>query len=230
MSYNDEELNKLTYELALKYDNRKYCQYYFSLLKTKHILISTFFNNTDYNSKIIKIDLFLFSFTIYYTINTLFFNDNTMHKIYEDHGDFNFIYQLPQIIFSSLISILLNTLLKILALSQQSILKLKKDKTKTNLDKKELKLKNKLKIKFIVFFIVSTILLLFFWYYVSMFCAIYVNTQLHLIKDTLISYGLSLSYPFLIYLAPGLFRIPSLSNPKNKYRILYNISKIIQLI
>ena len=56
-SYNDEELNNLEYKFALKYDNRKYCQYYLSLVKTKHALIFTFFNNTDYNLKIIKIYL-----------------------------------------------------------------------------------------------------------------------------------------------------------------------------
>ena len=61
MSYNDEELNNLDYELALRYDKRNYCQYYFSLLKTKHAIIFTFCNNTDYNLKIIKIDLFLFN-------------------------------------------------------------------------------------------------------------------------------------------------------------------------
>ena len=63
-----------------------------------------------------------------------------------------------------------------------------------------------------------------------MFCAIYVNTQLHLIKDTLISFGLSLLYPFGINLMPGIFRIPSLSNPKNKRSYLYSLSKIVQLI
>ena len=82
-----------------------------------------------------------------------------------------------------------------------------------------------------LYFIISTILLLLlFWYYLSMFCAIYKNTQLHLIKDTLISFGLSLVYPFGISLFPGLFRIPSLSNKKGKRKYLYSISKILQLL
>ena len=56
------------------------------------------------------------------------------------------------------------------------------------------------------------------------------NTQIHLIKDTLISFSLSLVYPFFIYLIPGLFRIPALSEPKNKRNYLYNFSKFIQMI
>ena len=63
-----------------------------------------------------------------------------------------------------------------------------------------------------------------------MFCAIYVNTQSHLIKDTLISFATSLISPFGIYLIPGIFRIPSLSNKKHKRNYLYGISKIIQMI
>jgi hypothetical protein len=230
MDYNENELNKLTYKLALKYDHRKYFQYYISLLKTKHIFLFTFFNNNDYNIKLIKIDLFLFNFALYYAVNAMFFNDDTMHKIYKDKGNFNFVYQLPQIVYSSLISIIINSILKLLALSERDILAYKSLDDKTNLQKKEIKLNKKLQIKFLLYFIISNILVLFFWYYLSMFCAIYVNTQIHLIKDTLISYGLSQIYPFGIYLFPGIFRIPSLSNHKAKREILYKISKIIQII
>ena len=230
MKRKDIELSDLKYNLALKYDKRSYCSYYISLLRIKHSFIFTFFNNDDYNSKIIKIDLFLFGFSLYYTVNAFFFSDDTMHKIYEDKGAFNFIYQLPQIIYSSLISGVINFLLKYLALSEGLIIDFKKDKKDENLEKRKEDLDYKLKIKFILYFIISTIFLLFFWYYLSMFCAVYVNTQIHLIKDTLISFSLSLVYPFLIYLIPGLCRIPALSNRKNKRKYLYGISKIIQMI
>ena len=42
-NYNDEELNSLDYNNAKKYDKRKYFQYYLSLIKTKHLLLFTFF-------------------------------------------------------------------------------------------------------------------------------------------------------------------------------------------
>ena len=62
-----------------------------------------------------------------------------------------------------------------------------------------------------------------------MFGAVYRNTQNHLINDTLISFGLSLIYPFGINLLPGLCRIPALSN-QNKNKYLYNLSKFINII
>ena len=78
----DEEINGLSYELALQYDKRTYFQYYASLIKTQHNLICAFFNNNHYNSRIIKINLFFIGFSIEYVVNALFFNDDTMHKIY----------------------------------------------------------------------------------------------------------------------------------------------------
>ena len=160
----------------------------------------------------------------------MFFNDNTMHKIYENKGKFQFVYQLPQIIYSLLISIIFNTLLKLLALSETDILTLKSKTENKDLNKKGKDLNKKLQIKFVLYFIISTILLFLFCYYLSMFCTIYKNTQLHLIKDTLISFGLSLVYPFGINLLPGLFRIPSLSNKKGNRKYLYVISKILQML
>ena len=112
-----------------------------------------------------------------------------MHKIYEDQGSYNFVYQLPQIIYSSLISIILDVPLKLLALSEDNILDLKKEKGKKNIDKRVKILKKKLGFKFIFYFLISIIFLVFFWYYLSMFCTIYRNTQYHLIKDTIISFG-----------------------------------------
>ena len=230
MEYNAQEYNQLSYEKALKLDKRTFCEYYISLVKTKHDLIFSFYYNNDYNSRIIKIDLFFISFTIYYTVNALFFNDDTMHKIYEDKGKYHIIYQLPQIIYSTLTSAVLNILLKLLGLSESDILELKEKKKIIGLNKRNKELNSKLQIKFLLFFIVSFIFLLFFWYYISMFCAIYSNTQTHLIKDTLLSFTLSMIYPFGIYLLPALFRIPALSNENNKRNCLYKLSKILQMI
>ena len=226
---NDYEINNLSYNDALKKDKRTYIQYYFSLLKTKHLIIFTFYTKTDYNSRIIKIILFLFSFGLYFTINALFFTDSTMHKIYEDQGTFNFIYQIPQILYSTIITGLINTIIKYLSLTEKDILDIKKEQNKKlNLDEKKSKLINYLALKFIIFFILLFTFLILFWYYLSSFCAVYKNTQIHLINDTLISFGLSLLYPFGLNLLPGILRIPSLKTKDRE--CIYKISQIIQLI
>ena len=227
--YIDEEINEFSYNLAIKLDKRNYCQYYISLLKTKHSLFFALCNNNDYNSRIIKIDLFLIGFTIDYTVNALFFNDDTMHKIYQNKGKFDLESQLLIIICSTLISMVLNAPLNYLSLSNDAIIAFKQYKSKINILKMSKLLENRLKIKFSFYFIIGFLLLSFFWYYISMFCVIYKNTQLHLLKDTLISFGFSLIIPFGIYLFPGIFRIPALSNRKSKKACLYNFSKFLQL-
>ena len=229
-SFNDAELNGLSYEAALNYDKRNFCQYYFSLFKTKHDIIFSFCTSNDYNLKIIKIDLFFFNFIFSLEINALFFNDDTMHKIYEDEGSFNLLYQIPQILYSTLISNFISIFINMLALSEDNILAFKQIKEIKNLNKKKLNLNKKLKIKFLIYFIFSSLFLLFFWYYISMFCAIYVNTQIHLIKDTLLSFILSLIYPIFLYFIPSIFRMIALSNPKNKRVYFYKVSQFIENI
>ena len=229
MEYIDEEINVLPYILALQFDTRAFCQYYISLLRARYILIFSFCYNNDYNSKLIKIDLFFVGFSIYYTVNALFYNDDTMHNIYVTNGSFSIEYQLTKIIYSSIISIALNYLLKLLALSNKKIIAFKRNKNKKNVNVRGAVLSYILKIKFIFYFLFSFLFLLFFWYYLSMFGAIYINTQFHLLKDTLVSFGLSLLYPFVLCLLPGLFRIPALSSPKKKREYLYRFSKFIQM-
>ena len=230
MKPNEFELNTLSYKVALKEDKRTFIQYYFSLLKTKHLFMFSFYPLNDYNSRVIKFISFFLYFTISYTVNALFFNDSTMHQIYEDEGEFNFIYQIPQILYSFMISSILNSLLKTLSLSEKNILEIKHYLNIQNLDKKAVEVLKCLSYKFMLFFIISSSFLLFSWYYLGCFCAVYVNTQIHLIKDTIISFGISLLYPVGLYIIPGIFRIPALRAKKQNKEIMYKFSKFIQLI
>ena len=225
----DFELDLIEYKEALIKDKRTYCEYYLSLLKNKHPLIFSFATYIDYNLYIVKIFLFFFSFSLNLTVNALFFNDDTMHKIYEDKGKFNFLYQIPQIIYSTLISIVISILIKKLALSQKKIMEIKKEKNKNILDKKYYqKLLKNLKIRFVLFFIISFLILLFFLYYITCFCGVYINTQTHLIKDSVISLITSLFIPLIICLIPGIFRIYSLKGEKPNKEYAYKFSIFLE--
>ena len=158
LAYNDKELIELKFKLALKYDRRTLIQLYYSFLKIDHILIKIL-NLSDYNSLIIKIYLLFYSYSLSYTINALFFNDDTIHRIMEDEGRFNFLYQLPQIIYSSIISYLLNMILEYLALSEDKILEFKNERIGKKTSENSRILLNTLKFRFICFFILSFLFL-----------------------------------------------------------------------
>ena len=199
------------------------------MIKKKQLILFTFIPSNDYNLITIKIALFLFSFSLYFTINGFFFIDENMHNIYVNNGNFNIIFQLPQILYSTIITSFINVILKSLSLSENSILKIKNANEKEYI-KKSKEIERCLKIKFILFFIFSFLFMSFFWYFISCFCAVYKNTQSILIKDTLLSFGLSMIYPFGINLIPGIFRIPALRSEKRNKNCIYNFSKIIALI
>ena len=138
------------------------------------------------------------------------------------------IYRIPLILYSFLISSILTIIINYFSLSQKSILEIKNERYMEKIEYKIPVIFKCLTIKFSIFFELSFIFLIFFWYYLSCFWDVYKNTQLFLIKDAIFCFILSLFYPFLINLLPGILRIPSLSN-RNR-RIMYKFSKIIELL
>ena len=229
LDYIDDELNDLEYKDAIKVDKRTYAQYYISLLKAKNLFIFSFITKNDYNSKIIKIYLFFYTFLIEYVISAMFYTDSTMHEIYVDEGSFDIIYQLPQIIYSSLISNVINFIITTLGLFQGDILKIKNCNINI-ISRKTKEVLKCIKCKIISFFIITYIFLILFWAYLGCFCVVYKNTQIHLLIEVLSSFATSLITPLFLNLLPGIFRIPSLKNIKSNRYILYKFSKILQIL
>ena len=230
VSLNDYELNTLKYEDALEIDKRSYFQYYYSLLKIKQLILFVFCPAKDYNLTTLKIALFLTNFSLYFTINCFFFNDETMHMIYVNNGRFHIFYQLPQILYTTIITIFTDRILRQLSLSENNFIELKQANKYATMISKSKTIKACLTIKFSIFFILNFLLLFFCWYFISCFCAVFYNTQIILITDSFFSFGTTLIYPFFIYLLPGIFRIPSLKAAKKDKRCLYLTGKMFALI
>ena len=230
-SFNDYELNTMSFDDALKFDKRTYKQYYFSLLRTKHYILFSFVPIEDYNAMIIKVFLFFLSFVLYYDLNTLLFIPLIIHKIYLVHSSGYILYQIGNIIISNIICYILDKIIKCVSLSQENILELKNINTAlNNIYYKYLKTVKCLIIKYSLFFALSLLFILISWYYIASFCAVYVNSQLILLINTLISFGLSLIYPLILNLIPGLFRIEAIESGKKEKEFKYNVSKILQSI
>ena len=225
--YNDYELNELEYDNALKIDKRTFFQLYISLLKSRHILLFSFFQLNDYNSYMIKIYLFFLTFSINYIISAMFYSDSTMHQIYIDDGSFNLAYQLPQMFYSFIGSTILENLLNLLGLYEGNIVEIK-----TNIIRKK-KIRKALmciKMKIALFFIISYILSFLFWIYLGCFCAVYKNTQIHLFLEVTSSFSLSFITPFFTNIMPCIFRILSLRDKKGKQKYLFKFSNFLQNI
>jgi hypothetical protein len=162
------------------------------------------------------------------TMNVFFFSDESMHKLYLNYGEYDFIQQIPQILYSSIINQVLDIFLCYLSLTDKHFYEIK------NID-----IKNKMaiinifkciKYKIIGFFMFTLVLLVFYWYFISAFCAVYQNTQKTFIKDSASSFATSLIYPFALYLMPSALRILSLKdNGKKKLKFVYKMSYLIPI-
>jgi hypothetical protein len=224
--YNDDELNLLDYKHALKYDKRCCCAYYYSILKYSNLILFTFVVGDDYNLRIVKICLFIFSFAMYLTFNCLLFNNSSMRKIYENNGVLGLLDSLPRIIASSLISTIILFFLKKLCLGKNGVREIRNESKIENVRESIKSFLCCLKCRIWIYFNFSLIFLIVFWYFVSAFCIIYSNTQWIIIKDTLISFAIGFIYPFFLCFIPTIFRNCGLCC---KCECCYCCSKICQL-
>ena len=72
-----------------------------------------------------------------------------MHWVCESGGSFGIEYQIIKIIYSSLISIVINKILGLLSLSNDAVIKFKENKNKNGIDKRKKGLMKNLNIKFV---------------------------------------------------------------------------------
>ena len=87
-----------------------------------------------------------------------------------------------------------------------------------------------MKRRLVCFFVVTFVLFLFYWYFISAFCAVYQNTQIIFLRDTGISILTSFTDPFVIYGIIAILRLISLSICcKKKLGCMYKLSEIIPI-
>ena len=94
-------------------------------------------------------------------LNVFFFFDYSMHKIYLDYGNYNFIKQLPQMLYSTLVSLIIEILIGILSFTDINIYQIKHMK-QVNVDIIDLIFK-RVRIKLILYFIITFLLFLFYF-------------------------------------------------------------------
>jgi len=194
------ELNNLEYEDALILDQRNFWQIYWSLLKRENILLFTFYFHNDYNLYYVKNARFIFLLATDMAMNVFFFADETMNKLYLSYGEYDFVQQIPQIVYSKLTSIILETFLCYLSLTDKHYYQIK---ALTKSDKVEIfKIIKCTRIKLVIFFVFTFIIFLFYLYLVTAFCAVYENTEIVYIKDSLSSFAFGLLLSLIIYLLP----------------------------
>jgi hypothetical protein len=219
----DEELNDLEYIYATELDKRSFYKIYMSILKKQNVLIfCVSYCTEDYNLSIIKFTFLMFQFIIYLTVSALFFTDNTLNNIYRKKNKFDFPFMIRQLTFTFLICLGINLIFKLLVKTDSNIIDIKYGKKQFN------EAKCRIKCKFIFYLIFGIIIIIFGWFYISSFCAVYNNTQIILIECAGCSLAISFIYPFFTSLLSSSFRKCALISKNKDKNCLYKFSKILE--
>ena len=221
----DEELNFAEFNDAKEHDKRSFVQYYWSLLKMKQLFIFTFYTSTDHNLRIIKIALFILFLSFYFAFTALFFNDNIMRSIYIYKGNTDAAVHIPNIILSSICCLIMSLIVRFISLSERDIMRVARETNPDHRTSLSEKTKRALKVKIIILFVVSILLICLCWYYVSAFCAIFKNSQGHYFTNVLFSFIICNIWPCVTSLIAPIFRIKSLKDQNGE--CMYKFSQII---
>ena len=148
-----------------------------------------------------------------------------IHTIYQNKGKYDILFFLPKILISFLASYIISILLKFIFLSERNILTIKEQTTYAKAEFTAQNIKRRIFIKYILFYSLGMLFLVFFWILFSSFGAVYQNTQIFIIKNTLLSYSFALVFPFFYNVIPCIVRMVSLNS---KSKGMYNCNKFLQ--
>ena len=218
-------IDTLSFKDIIKIKQEKFIIFLCYMFKRKLFIYSSFFLNSEYEILSINIINTLTQITLILCINSLFYDQNCISERY-NNGHLKLKTLLIKTIFPSIISIILKKILRFF-ISFPFLIELYNQ----NSDNKESFIKIIVKkIKFIfrniiIYFILSIIIIIFSWIYITIFCLKFPNTQYDYIMGCLYSISLNfISSLFLIIFDVLLIHL----SIKNKKQWLYNISLFIQ--
>ena len=222
----DYELNHLSFLRALVKDKRNYYQIYWSMIKRDELLLFNFVSYNDYNLFYIKIEKFIIVILNLMAMNAFLFADEKIHKYFLDEFKYNFIKHILQIILSIIITHIFEIILCFFTLTDRYYYRIKALTRIETAGNKIIDILNKIKRRIVIFFILMFLLSLFYWYFISAFCAVYKNTQIAFIIDCAISFIVYLIDPFFVY---GLLVLIRIIGIKCKMENIFNLGRIFPI-
>ena len=175
----------------------------------EHTVLFTFFACYDYNLFYLKIERFFILICTQFTVNGLFFIHESMHRKYVEGQELTFVQKIPQFLFTLIATHIIEVILCFFSMTDTHIYEIKSLPKAQKNNEKILDIIDCMKRKIVTFFVFTFLLFLFYWYFISAFCAVYQNTQIIFLRDTGISILTSFIGPFIIYGITTLLRIIS---------------------
>ena len=229
----EQILNIYNFQEALKYDKRSFFTIYYIFLIAKQVIMHTIFYKSPIEPLPIRLSLLKFMLGCDLALNAIFYTDDKVSEKYDSAKSiiaFAFTNNFIVILLSTLIGYVMFIFLGNLNNSTNEIRNLfreEEEKIKNNKKytvslqrKKEIicevkRIMKKYKIKVIIFYIIEFICMIFFWYYVTIFCNIYKKTQLSWLIDCIITIIFRIIIDFVINIILSLLYKCSISLKSN---------------
>ena len=229
--YLETSPDEMEYDEALYFDKRTFLTYFSECLKEKQIIAHTFIAKDNLKPRTMKIIVFSLNMLLYFVVNGLLFSEEVITELYEldeeEETFFSyFLRSIRRIIYSTLVSIVISIIVDFFFVGEDKLKHIYKKGKMSPENLKELVVNfiNDISKRNISFIIVSSIILLFSFFYLLCFNYVYPYSQIEWIKSsiTILIIMQFLSF-FRCFCESGL-RILSLRNDSEK---LFKISQMI---
>jgi len=190
--YIQTDLDDMDYDDAVKKDKRKFSIYLYDKLKSSQMILNTFYHHEPLRPKPIKILLFILDIDLYFLVNGLFFNEEYISEVYhlkEQETFFSFIPRAwNRFLYTTLVGVVVNYVIDCFFIEEKKIKGIfKREKDNTLFLKYEtINVIKELNKRYSYFIILSYIVTIFTWYYVSCFNYVYKYSRIEWIKSTIV--------------------------------------------
>ena len=190
--YLSTDIEDMEYEEVIKKDKRNFGQYFLDKLKSNQLIMNTIFEDEPLRPKTMKLLLFIMDISLFFCINGLFFNEAYISEVFHFEGKenlFSFITRAyDRFIYATLVGVMINYMIDFFFLDEKKI------KTIFRTQKENLfilqyemgRIARNIKLRFNLFNIISIFIIIFIWYYISCFNAIYPSSRIEWIISSII--------------------------------------------
>ena len=184
-------LDDLDYDEAINRENRNFCRIFLDKLIVSQMIVNLFYHNNWIIPKSIKFIFFIVRIDLYIVVNALFYNEEYITDLYyseEEEKFFSFVPRsLNRIIYTSIVSSVLDFIISLLFPTEHKIKKIiiRKRKNIKEMKRKLLISMRNIINNYWIFIIISYILTVISWYYISCFNNAYPYLKMEWIKSSI---------------------------------------------
>ena len=227
--YLSTDPDDMDFDDAFENDKRTFCEYFCENVKNRLIIIKTFYIEDKIKPKSIKIMIFILNIVFYLSINGLMYTEQYISDLYNNENE-NFSQFVSRIIehliYVSVITKVMNKIIDCFFIEEKKIkgifIRGKKNYKKIKGD--ILLLIKRIEKHNLIFIIISYLILIFSWVYISCFNDVYIYTRKDWIMISIIFFIIIQVFLLILNLLETIIRFISIHCESEK---LFKLSKFI---